>query len=385
VKHCNVPPRHQREVIRSALALKLHCFEDTGAIVAATTTSLPESPGSGRCWDYRYCWLRDSYYVLDALRVLGHFEERERFVNYLFDLVAGRPDLDLAPLYRVDGKDDLGECVLETWPGYMGEGPVRVGNGAALHHQHDVFGELVLALAPVFLDERFRAEATPETLGLLRRLARKAASVAGTPDAGIWELRTEWQPQTFSGMMCWAAADRMARVAAVHAPDEVDEFRRSAEALRAQVVERAWSEERGSFVSTYGGQDLDAALLQMAPLRMLPPNHPKLCATIDAIQRELAHEGWLYRYRADDGFGRPSVAFILCTFWLVEALSTCGRAAEAEAVLERAIAVQSPLGLLSEDVDPRTGRLWGNFPQAYSHVGLIRAAFTASPPWREIL
>ncbi len=386
VKHCNVPLLHQNEVIRSALALKLHCFEDTGAIVAGTTTSIPESPdASGRNWDYRYCWLRDSYYVLDALHLLGQFEEREAFVNYLFDVVAAHPDLNLPPLFRVDGKIDLEERILANWPGYEGLGPVRVGNGAALHLQHDVYGELALALAPVFLDERFRAEQTSDTLNLLRRLARKAISVAGTPDAGIWELRTEWQPQTFSGLMCWAAADRMAKVAARHAPDEVAEFRREANRIQAQLVEQAWSPALGTFVSTYGGKDLDAALLQMAPMRFLPPNDPRLNATIDAIQRDLGFDGWLYRYRADDGFGKPTVAFMLVAFWLVEALAACGRTDEAAAAFQRTRAALSPLGLLSEDIDPASGRLWGNFPQAYSHVGMIRAAFAASPSWSEML
>jgi GH15 family glucan-1,4-alpha-glucosidase len=213
VKHCNIPPHFQREVIRSALALKLHCYEDTGAIVAAMTTSIPESPGSGRTWDYRYCWLRDSYYVLDALRLLGHFEEREQFIQYLLNIVANAPDLDLRPLYRVDGGTDLDERILDHWRGFNGEGPVRVGNAAVSHQQHDVFGELVLALNPIFHDERFQQERTPATLKLIEQLARKAVSVAGTPDAGIWEHRKEWQPQTFSSLMCWAGEDRMARIA----------------------------------------------------------------------------------------------------------------------------------------------------------------------------
>src|SRR4051812_46999225 len=151
VKHCDIPPRFQEEVIRSALALKLHCFEDTGAIIASTTTSLPESPGSGRTWDYRYCWLRDAYYCLEAFRLLGQFEEREQFANYLLNVAGGAEGLNLAPLYRVDGRSDLEEAILTNWPGFNGEGPVRVGNGAALHSQHDVFGEMVLALTPIFL------------------------------------------------------------------------------------------------------------------------------------------------------------------------------------------------------------------------------------------
>jgi GH15 family glucan-1,4-alpha-glucosidase len=387
VKHCNIPPLYQDEVIRSALVLKLHCFEDTGAIVAATTTSIPEAPGSGRNWDYRYCWLRDSYYVLGALRLLGHFEEREQFTQYLINVCAQNPSLDLQPLYRIDAGADLTEHVLEHWPGYRGDGPVRIGNGAAHHQQNDIFGEMVLALAPIFFDHRFRAEQTQATLALCEQLAQKAIAVAGTPDAGIWEVRNAWRPQTFSSLMCWAGADRMARIAARHAPLREQDYLQAAERIRAQILDNAMAPGGGHLVATYGGDDndLDAALLQKAPLRFLPRDDPRLTGTIDAIVRELAHDGWLFRYRRDDGLGTPEVAFVLCTHWLVEALAATGRKDEANAVFTHARSALSPLGLISEDFDTRTQQMWGNFPQAYSHVGLIHAAFRASPPWSEVL
>ena len=385
VKHCNIPPAFQQEVIRSALALKLHCYEDTGAIVAAMTTSIPESAGSGRTWDYRYCWLRDSYYVLDALRLLGHFEEREHFIQYLLNVSASAPDLDLKPLYRVDGGSDLDEQVLQHWAGFNGDGPVRIGNAAAAHRQHDVFGELVLALAPIFVDDRFEQERSPATLALVERLARRAIAVAGTPDAGIWEYRKEWRPQTFSSLMCWAAADRMARIGQRHMLDVAGEFSAAAARIRADLIANAWNATRNSFVGEYGGADLDAALLQMAPLRFLPLDDPRLKATVDAVRHDLARDGWLLRYRNDDGLGVPSVAFVICTFWLAEALAVTGRAAEAKAIMARVGDVLSPLGLMSEDVHVASRRLWGNFPQAYSHVGLIHAAFAASPRWSEVL
>jgi GH15 family glucan-1,4-alpha-glucosidase len=384
VKHCNIPPLWQRETIRSGLTLKLHCYEDTGAIVAALTTSLPESPGAGRTWDYRYCWLRDAYYVLGALRLLGHFEERERFVKYLLHLVGDAPDLHLAPLYRVDGTSNLEERILPDWPGYGGEGPVRVGNGAAQHTQNDVFGEMVLALSPLYLDERFADERSPATLALLERLADRACAVVGTPDAGIWEYRTEWKPQTFSSLMCWAAADRMALIAARHAPALREKFEQDAARIRERILAEAWSPALASFAGAHGGAELDAALLQMAPLRFLPPGAPQLVQTIDALGAALAHEGWMYRYRLDDGFGKPEVAFVLCTFWMVEALAAIGRTADARATMDRACAALSPLGLLAEDFSPTTRRLWGNFPQAYSHAGLIHGAFAASPRWLEL-
>jgi GH15 family glucan-1,4-alpha-glucosidase len=385
VKQCDIPAHFQREVIRSALTLKLHCFEDTGAIIASMTTSIPESPGSGRTWDYRYCWLRDAYYVLNAFGLLGHFEEREQFVQYLLNVAGGSPHLDLIPLYRVDGGRDLSESILDSWKGYEGGKPVRIGNGAAEHLQHDIYGEMVLALIPIFFDERLSAERSPTTLRLLEALARKAISLAGVPDAGIWEYRTEWKPQTFSSLMCWAAADRMARVAEAHAPALAAEFHAAAAKIHAEIVRHAWNPEKNSFVSQYGGEDLDASLLQMARLRFLPADDPRLRSTIDAIRTGLDRDGWLQRYAFNDGFGQPSVAFVICSFWLVEALNVTGRRAEAREVFERIQTALSPLGILSEDYDPQAARMWGNFPQTYSHAGLIHAAFAASPEWAEIL
>ncbi len=384
VKHCDVPTLYQEEVIRSALTLKMHCFEDTGAIVAALTTSIPESAGSGRTWDYRYCWLRDAFYTLGAFRHLGQFEEREQFLSFLLNIAASSPGLDLAPLYRIDGRSDLEERIETDWRGYQGEGPVRVGNAAAAHRQNDVFGEMVLALTPMFLDARFREQVTPPVLDLVSRLARKAISVSGQPDAGIWEYRTEWRPQTFSNVMCWAAADRMGRIALTHRPAEAEEFIAASHRIREEMLEKAVDHTRGTLVADYGGKEMDAALLQAVSLRFLPPTDSRMHATVDAVRSDLEHQGWLRRYRIDDGFGVPTVAFMLCTFWLVEALASLGRLDEARALMTRFSKIRSPLGLLAEDLLPETGVMWGNFPQAYSHVGMIHAAFAASPRWSDL-
>jgi GH15 family glucan-1,4-alpha-glucosidase len=386
VKHCNVPVSYQQAVIRSALALKLHCFEDTGAIIAASTTSIPESPGSKRTWDYRYCWLRDAYYVLNAFRLLGHFEERERFLQYLLDVAMAAPGLELAPLYRIDGRRDLDEMTIDNWAGFEGEKPVRVGNAAAGQTQLDVYGELVLALTPIFLDDRFRHDASNVALDFLTNLARRAIAVAGQPDAGIWEFRREARPQTFSSLMSWAAADRMAKVAAHCLPKAEQEFRSAAEKIRQEILRQGWNDALGSLVAVYDGTTgLDAALLQAAPLRFLEASDPRLHGTIDVILKNLSVDDWLLRYVDDDGLGRPATAFVICQFWLIEALAVTGRIEEARAAMERALSTLTPLGLLAEDYDPRQKRMWGNFPQAYSHVGLIHAAFAASPRWTEIL
>jgi GH15 family glucan-1,4-alpha-glucosidase len=347
------------------------------------TTSIPEAPGSGRTWDYRYCWLRDAYYVLGAFQLLGHFEEREQFLQFLLNIATSAPELDLAPLYRIDGRRDLDESIETAWAGYQGQGPVRVGNGAATHKQHDVFGEMVLALTPLFLDARFLEQVTPPVLELVARLARKAISVSGQPDAGIWEFRSEWRPQTFSSLMCWAASDRMARIAARHRPEVAAEFERAAESIRQEILSQGVAPGRGCLVADYGGTEVDAALLQAVTLNFLSPDDPITHATIDAVSDDLTHLGWLKRYRTNDGFGVPTVAFMLCTFWQIEALARVGRNDEARAIMARVDGVRSPLGLFAEDLEPQSNEMWGNFPQAYSHVGLIRAAFAASPGWSE--
>ncbi len=305
VKHCNIPSRYQHEVIRSALALKLHCFEDTGAIIAATTTSIPESPKSGRTWDYRYCWLRDAYYVIDAFRLLGQFDEREQFIQYLLNIVGSTDDLALSPLYSVSGQRPVEEHFAERWAGFNGDGPVRVGNAAMSHQQNDIFGELVLALSPIFFDERFSAERTPATLDLLMRLAARAVAVAGTPDTGIWEFRTEPTPTTFSSLMCWAAADRAATVAARYQPTSEAFFRDAAARIQQEIFTRAFSAKRQALVGRYDGDELDASLLQAAPLRLLAHDDPRLGDTVDRIIEQLSNGGWLLRYQEDDGFGTP--------------------------------------------------------------------------------
>jgi GH15 family glucan-1,4-alpha-glucosidase len=288
-------------------------------------------------------------------------------------------------LYRVDGSQKLEESILDNWPGYNREGPVRIGNAAALHSQNDIYGEMVLALTPIFVDERMSAERSPAALQLIERLARKAVSLAGVPDAGIWEYRTEWKPQTFSSLMCWAAADRMAGIADRHDPARATEFREAANRIHSEIMSKSWSSSKNSFVGHYGGNDLDASMLQMVRLRFLSPEDPKLNNTIDAIHKDLMRVGWLHRYSLDDGFGKPSVAFVICTFWLIEALAAMGRRTEARALFDGIHPALSPLGLLSEDFDPAVPRMWGNFPQTYSHVGLVHAAFAAAPSWAEVL
>jgi GH15 family glucan-1,4-alpha-glucosidase len=243
---------------------------------------------------------------------------------------------------------------------------------------------MVLALMPLFVDARFRDHISPPAVDLVARLARKAIRVAGEPDAGIWEYRIAARPQTFSTLMCWAAADRLSRIAKLRFPNDADEFQEGAERIRGILLHQGVDPKRNCLVADFGGTEVDASLLQAVMLRLLDPHDPRLHATVDAVRADLDMDGWLRRYRIADGFGVPKVAFTLCTFWLVEALAMLGRLDEARAIMSRVHKIQSPLGLLSEDVDPVTLEMWGNFPQTYSHVGMIHAAFAASPRWSEV-
>ena len=354
------------------------------------TTSIPEAPGSGRTWDYRYCWLRDAYYVLGALRLLGHFEERESFVNYLLNIAGEtpRPRSGAALPRRRHGRSRRAD------PGRTGRASTASGRCASatrrpLHAQHDIFGEMVLALAPDLPRRPLHARsARPRRCELVERLARKAIAVAGTPDAGIWEYRTEWKPQTFSSLMCWAAADRMAQVAARHRPAPGSRVRQRAAAhprrdrgaglepakqqLRRQLRQRAISTRR---------------CCRWCRCASCRPTTRACAAPSTPSRSELGHAtAGCTATSSTTASAHPSVAFIICTFWLVEALAACGRADEASAVLEPASARRSRRSAcLSEDYDTADLRMWGNFPQAYSHVGLIHAAFAASPRWSEMI
>lgn len=383
VKHCSIPTLYQRETIRSALALKLHCYEDTGAILAALTTSLPEENGNGRNWDYRFCWLRDSYFVLSALHNLGHFEEMEGFLKFLLNMAQGEGPLH--PVYRLDLSLPLPEREISDWAGFQGNGPVRENNQAAEHTQNDVYGEMILTLAPIFLDERFYHLRTAEHQALIARLARSCENLISKPDAGLWELRNGWQEHSFSNLMHWAGLERASRMQAAGFLTMLDDVRpglaRAEAALLQSVV--GGSLRNGPIDPTF-----DAALLQL-PLLAFPDKNISQTTVID-IARELAFdpdalEGYLHRYRRHDDFGTPKAAFVVCSFWLVQSLARMGHIERAEQVMRSAMVAANGLGLFAEHFIPAEKSQRGNFPQAYSHVGQINAAFAISPSWNTYL
>ena len=381
VRDLSIPFEWQGEIIRAAITLKLAAYDDTGAIVAAQTTSIPEAPGSGRNWDYRFCWLRDAYFVVNALNRLNATRTMERYLGYIINVAAGS-DGHLQPVYRISGQADLEESIVESLPGYRGMGPVRIGNQAFRQVQNDVYGSAILAATHAFFDTRLT---TIGNEGLFRRLeilGERAAQLHATPDAGLWELRGFSHVHTFSSVMCWVACDRLAKIARrLGIAQAARRWRDEADRIHATIVERAWSDRRACFVATFDGDQLDASLLLLAELGFLRADDPRFAATVGAIERDLRRGDFIFRYTQPDDFGTPENAFLVCTFWYVDALAALGRREEARELFEATLARRNALGLLSEDVNPVTGELWGNFPQTYSMVGLINSATRLSIPW----
>jgi len=380
----SIPFEWQEEVIRAAITLKLCNYEETGAIVAALTTSIPEAPFSQRTWDYRYCWPRDAYFVIHALNRLGATRTMEDYLNYIANIVADGGDKGLRPVYGITRSANLEEREAKDLCGYRGMGPVRIGNQATVQVQNDVYGSVVLAATHRFFDRRLSSSGSQELYEQLEVLGRIAVRVFGNPDAGLWELRGRHAPHTFSSLMCWAACDRLAKIAHAQGwPDRERYWRVEADGMHAQILRNCWSPELNTFVSTWGGTSLDASLLLLHELDFLKADDPAFSATVEAIGRRLLRNDLLLRYAEADDFGVPETAFTICTFWYIDALMACGRRTEARALFEGVVKRRNPLGLFSEDIHPETGELWGNFPQTYSMVGLINSAMRLSKSWEE--
>lgn len=382
VRTLAIPAEWQSAVIRAAITLKLCTYEDTGAVLAALTTSIPEAAGSGRNWDYRFCWLRDSYFVIQALNRLGATQTMEAYLHFIDHIIARSSVGELQPLYGISGNPDTPEVISTAFDGYQGMGPVRIGNQAASQTQHDVYGSVILATAHLFFDERLVRAGDHTLLAHLHKLGTRAAAVYELPCSGPWELRGQQRPHTFSAAVSWAGCDRLARIAAqVGDNDAAGRWRVTAEKMRTRILSRAWNNHRKAFTGSFGGDVLDASVLLLPELGMLPATHPQFLATLDRIGSELCEGVHLFRYREEDDFGAPKNAFTICGFWYVNALAAAGRVDEARDRFSRLLECRNPLGLLSEDIDPATGTLWGNFPQTYSMVGIINSALRLSRPW----
>jgi GH15 family glucan-1,4-alpha-glucosidase len=372
VRTCALPAYAPEAVLRSALCLKLHLSEETGAVIAAATTSIPEALGTPRTWDYRYCWLRDAVFVVEALRSLGHLDEGARFLRFLRDVAEAGP---LQPVYGIGGERQLDEAFLPHLAGFRGNGHVRIGNAAYVQRQHDLMGELLLCLAAMLGDPRLVHDDPHVYFPLVRRLVEEARVAATQPDMGIWEFRTMLRPYTFSRAMCWAALDRGAVIAARLGERALaDEWSAAASREAEEILRRGFSETHGCFTQALDGAFPDASNLLLPSLGLLRADDPRFLRTLDVYEQRLARNGLLLRYANADDFGDTTTAFTLCSLWWAAALAQAGRTSEAIAVFERVAAHANPVGLFSEDIDPATGDLLGNFPQAYTHVGLIHAA-----------
>lgn len=380
------PPEWQEAVIRAAITLKLCVYEETGGIVAALTTSIPEHAGSERNWDYRFCWLRDAYFTVTALNRLSAVGTLERYLGYLRNTVAMTKGGHIQPVFAIDLEHDLTEEIADRLPGYRGMGPVRFGNQAAEHIQHDVYGHVVLGASQAFFDDRLFNKAGPLEFEQFEQVGERAFQVYNTPDAGIWEFRGIAHVHTSSAIMCWAACDRLAKIAAeIGRPARVEYWRACADEIRATVLDKAWNPSRNAFTGAFGGDALDASVLLMAEIGFIDPMDPRYIATVERIDEELRVGSHVYRYRIEDDFGKPKTAFTACTFWHIDALARIGRIEEARAMFETVLSTRTRLGLLSEDVDTDTSELWGNFPQTYSMVGIINAAARLSENWENVV
>ena len=385
VRGLATPLEWQEAVIRSAISLKLCQHEETGAIVAALTTSIPEHAGSQRNWDYRYCWIRDAYYTVQALHRLGALDVLEGYLAYLRNIVDAAQGGHIQPLYSVTGEARIEERIEPGLPGYRSMGPVRVGNQAYEQVQHDAYGQIVLSNVQAFFDQRLFRTATLEDFEALELVGDRAFALHDKPDAGLWELRTRQHTHTYSAAMCWAACDRLSHAAvALGLPARAAHWAERAAEVRARIESAAWRPDTDRISATFEGDDLDASLIQLLDLRFFAPDDPRFQGTLRAVEDGLRRGSHMLRYATEDDFGLPETAFNVCTFWLIEALHATGRTADARALFEEMLSRRTAAGLLSEDIDPHTGELWGNYPQTYSLVGTINCAGLLSKPWSSI-
>ena len=377
-----LPLEWQDAVIRAAITLKMCQFEETGAIVAAMTTSIPEAPNTERNWDYRYCWLRDAFFVVRALNSLSEVGTMEDYLRWLNDVVRGARGGHVQPLFGIGLEQKLTEDLVPSLSGYRGMAPVRTGNQAFEHVQHDVYGNIVLGAAQAFFDHRLFRRADARDFAELEGMGEQAWRLHDQPDAGMWELRTRARVHTSSSLMCWAACDRLAKIAVVFGQDDRKALWKSrADQIRATILARAWSEKRQAFAESFGGNELDASVLLMAEVGFIDPRDPRFVKTIEVLEATLCDGPFMRRYEAPDDFGKPETAFNVCSFWRIDALARVGRADEAREIFEALLARRNHVGLLSEDLHVASGELWGNFPQTYSMVGIINGAVRLSQPW----
>jgi GH15 family glucan-1,4-alpha-glucosidase len=361
---------------RSALTLKLLSFQKTGAVLAALTTSLPETIGEVRNWDYRFCWIRDASMVVKIMKHIGHNSISRRYLDFIINIM---PDKDekMQIMYGIDSQRELTEKTLGHLSGYQNSKPVRVGNAAYQQKQNDIYGILLDVIHQHFEIHHTSLEHSEELWTIVRNVVRIVERNWELPDKGIWELRNEDKHFTFSKVLCWTAIDRAVKIAELlNRSNYVQTWTNLRNTIHADIVEHAWSPQKQAFTQAYGSNDLDASVLLMESYGFITATDPRYVSTVLQIQNELENNGLMYRYRNNDDFGKPKSAFTICSFWLINSLYKIGRTDEAIQKFEALIGHANHLGLFSEDIDFETRRLLGNFPQAYSHLALIETAIT---------
>lgn len=373
VERCSIPNIFQNEVIRSALVLKMHQYEDTGAIIASGTTSLPEYPEHGRNWDYRYCWIRDSYFTLAALNNLGHFGEGEKFSHYIQNLIQNEKGT-FQPVYAIDGEKKLVEKELEL-DGHLGNRPVRIGNDAYTQIQHDVYGQMLLSIMPLYTDLRVLNSSKPN-ISLIDKILDQIQRVMDLPDAGIWEFRGKLQKHAESYLFHWAGCLAAIKIATKESDEKLKNKAKKLLSLAKENIEKCYDAELKAYGMSQENKKLNASEFLLVTMNYLDHNSQQALEQINALENELKTENDLiYRYRDLDDFGETHATFLICGFWYAEALACVGRIEDAKRVFENLLKTSNHLGLFSEDVCPQDGSQWGNFAQTYSHVGLINTAF----------
>lgn len=376
IKSTYVPDMYQEQVIRSALVLKLHQYEDTGGIIASGTTSLPEHDGSSRTWDYRYCWFRDSYYTLKAFNEMGHFDELERYFDYIQNVLMNEEGR-IQPLYSITGGKQLEEIHIDL-KGYMDNQPVRVGNKAYLQIQNDVYGQILVGLLPLFTDQRLAFSAKSSYKTFVNRLLDWIVNTMDETDAGLWEFRNVKQVHTYTLLFHWAGSKAAAKIGRVMTDGELVRKAEKVAAIAAEKIEQAYDSNRGVYTQAIGSENLDASALKLITMNYLDVHSEKARQHLKELESKLkTHQGLFYRYVHPDDFGIPKATFLVCAFWYVDALACVGRVDDAIRTLEGILPYANHLGIFSEDIG-LDGSQWGNFPQTYSHVGLINAIFRIS-------